>query len=408
MLSVLADLRARRTDQFVVFGNGVGPRSPVLAGASWDLKPLSAPTRRRRLARFVDQLVVTRLRPGRRELVHAAYRRLSRTAGVPAVDAPLQRPEIRDWLARCGVDLMVYPAPIPLAFEAETPYVMAVHDLQHRIHPEFPEVSAGHEFAHREYTFRNGIRNALMVVVDSDIGKEDVLTYYGELISPERVAVLPFLPATPSSTTDQDRQRVKHSYDLPDRFLFYPAQFWPHKNHIKIIEALATLRRSDGIDAHLVLVGSASGGLRKENYARFMSTARELDVEHCIHHLGYVPAGDMASLYASAEALVMPTFFGPTNIPILEAWGLDCPVITSDIRGVREQAGDAALLADPTSAEQLADAIRSIWLDKDLRNDLIERGRRRLRLNTRDDYAERLTTILDTAKLLASGQSPTR
>ena len=82
-----------------------------------------------------------------------------------------------------------------------------------------------------------------------------------------------------------------------------------------------------------------------------MNTARELKVDRQIRHLGYVPANDMAALYANAEALVMPTFFGPTNIPILEAWGLGCPVITSDIRALREQAGDAALLADPNSAD---------------------------------------------------------
>ena len=303
---------------------------------------------------------------------------------------------------------MIYPAPTTLAFEAETPYVMAVHDLQHRIHPEFPEVSAGDEYAWREYTFRNAIRNALIIVVDSEIGKADVLTYYGDLIAPERIAILPFLPATAAKTTAKDRDRVKRTYDLPGRYLFYPAQLWPHKNHIKIIEALALLRDADGIEADLVLVGSATGEIRKEQYARLTATANALGIAHCLHHLGYVPAADMPALYAAAEALVMPTFFGPTNIPILEAWGLGCPVITSDIRGVREQAGDAALLADPNSAEELAEAIRGIWLDGNLRSDLIERGRRRLNLNTRDDYAGRLAAILDAAKLLATEQRAAR
>jgi glycosyltransferase involved in cell wall biosynthesis len=94
---------------------------------------------------------------------------------------------------------------------------------------------------------------------------------------------------------------------------------------------------------------------------------------------------------------VMPTFFGPTNIPILEAWGLDCPVVTSDLRGLREQAGDAALLADPRSVEAIADAIQRIWLDGELREELARRGRARLGLYTREDYARRLNEILDLA-----------
>jgi glycosyltransferase involved in cell wall biosynthesis len=96
----------------------------------------------------------------------------------------------------------------------------------------------------------------------------------------------------------------------------------------------------------------------------------------------------------------MPTFFGPTNIPILEAWALDCPVITSDIRGVREQAGDAALLVDPTSPEALADAIRRVWQEDDTRAGLVRRGRARLGLYTREDYAARLDAVLDRAASL--------
>jgi glycosyltransferase involved in cell wall biosynthesis len=61
---------------------------------------------------------------------------------------------------------------------------------------------------------------------------------------------------------------------------------------------------------------------------------------------------------------VMPTFFGPTNIPVLEAWAFGCPVLTSDIRGIREQVGDAALLADPTSVEAIADGIHQLWTDR--------------------------------------------
>ena len=106
----------------------------------------------------------------------------------------MANPVLGEWFARTGVELMLFPAPKAIAFEAGLPYIMAVHDLQHRLQPEFPEVSADGEWEAREYLFRNGVEHALAVLVDSEVGREDVLNCYGELVSPERVKVLPFLP----------------------------------------------------------------------------------------------------------------------------------------------------------------------------------------------------------------------
>jgi glycosyltransferase involved in cell wall biosynthesis len=280
-----------------------------------------------------------------------------------------------------------------------------VHDLMHRRHPEFPEFG-GDELAHREYLFRNGIAEALVVLVDSEAGKEDVLEFYGDLIASDRIAILPFLPAAPRAVKLEDRARVRRAYRLPERYLFYPAQFWPHKNHRLLVEALAELERSDGIEADLVLVGSKLGEVRERNYADLLARAQALGVESRIHHLGYVPAEDMSALYAEAVALVMPTFFGPTNIPVVEAWALDCPVITSDIRGVREHAGDAALLADPDSVAAIAAAIRRVWLDEELRTELVRLGRERIASYTRDDFARRLDAVLDQAAGLVRAREP--
>ena len=122
-----------------------------------------------------------------------------------------------------------------------------------------------------------------------------------------------------------------------------------------------------------------------------------------VHFHGYVPAEDLPALYAEAVALVMPTLFGPTNIPILEAWALDCPVITSDVRGVREQAGDAAILVDLASPEAIAEAIRRVWLEEETRAEFARPGRARLGLYTRDDFAARLSGVLDQAVSLVRG-----
>jgi glycosyltransferase involved in cell wall biosynthesis len=137
-----------------------------------------------------------------------------------------------------------------------------------------------------------------------------------------------------------------------------------------------------------------------------MSVAHEWGVAEQIRYLGYVPDEDMSAMYAGAAALVMPTFFGPTNIPVLEAWAFGCPVLTSDIRGIREQVGDAAVLADPRSVEAIAEGIERLWTDDGLRRRLVERGRQRLSAYTPEDYRRRLIDIVEEAKTRVRSEKP--
>lgn len=291
------------------------------------------------------------------------------------------------------VSLLIFPAPDRLAFELGIPSIMAIHDLQHRLQPDWPEFSR-REWHAREYVYRNAAQHALILLVDSEVGRDDVLNLYSEHgATSERVKVLPFLPS-PRLRMDSSPAEVSSTlqkFSLPDRFLLYPAQFWPHKNHLRLVEAISRVR-DRGI--HLVLCGSSSGSLRKATYRQVMQRTKELKVDQRISHLGYVSDEDLSALYASATALVFPTFFGPTNIPVIEAWNFGVPVLTSRIRGVTEQVGDAGLLVDPRSVEEMAAGMDRLWTDDNLRRSLVEAGNRRLALYTPEDHRERLGEIL--------------
>ena len=300
-----------------------------------------------------------------------------------------------------GFDWLLFTSPHPPPFERGLPYVAPVHDLQHRLQPEFPEVSADGEWDRREYQFRNLTRLAVLVIVDSEVGKEDVLNCYGEFgVTDDMVKVLPFLPANYLSVevSPAERARVRAKLALPERYFFYPAQFWPHKNHLRVVEALHIL--DGGAPVHMVFSGGHGHGgdhARAGNFRTVMQAVTRYGLEDRVHYLGFVPNQDLSAIYAESAGLVMPTFFGPTNIPILEAWGFGCPVITSDIRGVREQAGDAALLVDPRSSEAIAEAMRQLWEDAETRTRLTQRGRARLAEYTPDDFRRRLAEIIDEA-----------
>jgi len=378
-------------DEFLVLARDLGEaRRAGVAAAGHRLYPVSW---RGEIANRVRRL----LGPGH---VRALLRSLRREPHVIAdPDAVSLKPRLTGRFRRLGLDLVYYPTLDPLAFEVDVPAIVTIHDLQAVLQPEMPDFVG--QTTPWEYLLRNSVRRALLLVVDSEVGREDVLGAYGHLgLTADRVRILPYLPAPYLADEPPERAaaRVRDAYRLPERFVFYPAQFWPHKNHRRLIEAIALLRRRTGSEVALVLCGGHGGELRERTFAEFCARAAELGVADLVHYLGYVPDRDMAGLYRAAAALIFPTFFGPTNIPVVEAWSCGCPVLTSDIRGVREHAGDAAILADPASVDALAAALGRLWTEPGLRAHLIACGHARLAAYGADDFRRRLAGILDEAK----------
>lgn len=323
------------------------------------------------------------------------------------------RAELTQWYRNNSIDLMLYTTvepPLAPAFEVDIPFVVAIHDVQHRLQPETFEYLP--ELAEVEYFTRNCALRATLVLVDSEVGREDLLRlYYGDGLRPERIRVLPFCPPPYLVNIDLTaaRARTRRQYKLPTRYLFYPANFWPHKNHVRLIEALASLKSEHGLCIPLVLCGSSKDKYTAPTFNAMMGLAKTLGVRDQIHYLGVAPAEMMVGLYASATALVMPTFHGPTNLPVLEAWACSCPVLTSRIRGIQEQVSAAGLLVDPTSTKEIAEGIRQLWLDETLAGDLVHRGRRRLEQFSFPVFRDRLFAILDEAvKLVESGSVQAR
>lgn len=292
-------------------------------------------------------------------------------ASLPHIDAD---PLWRAFFTYHRIDLLIFANDDTLAPMSGTPFMCAIHDIQHRLQPEFPEVSAGGEWERREARVGSCVRGAVRLLADSEVGREDLVSEFG--VDPAKVSIIPFVPAPylGDRPTDDVVRAILDRHDVAGRYLFYPAAYWPHKNHARIVEALALLRAS-GQEISAVFTGSNRGTkIIADRFAEVSKLARTLGVADLIHYLGYVDDADMAALYAGATALIMPTFFGPTNIPVVEAWGLGCPVITSDIRGIREQTGEAALLADPRSSESIAAAIDRLLTDDVLAQQLVAAG----------------------------------
>ncbi|HEY5483853.1 MAG TPA: glycosyltransferase family 1 protein [Propionibacteriaceae bacterium] len=311
-------------------------------------------------------------------------------------------------LSRNGIELMLFSASSTLAFQTGVPYIMTIHDLQHRIHPEFPEVSANGQWKAREFLYANGVRFAEAILVDSEVGREDVLEFYGHLTSPDRVRILPFVPPPYLvRPTANEVSATLRSLRVPGCYLLFPAQFWPHKNHRRVVEAVAALHR-EGLDVTVLMTGSASGHLRTRVLSEVRGIVAHEGIGNLVQILGYVDDTAMAALYAGASGVLLPTFFGPTNIPVIEAWAVGVPVLTSDIRGIREQCGDAAILVDPLSTEAITEGIRQLWTDDALRERLVVAGTERVRDNDPAAFRDELASILRDVEQTVRTREPQR
>jgi glycosyltransferase involved in cell wall biosynthesis len=229
-------------------------------------------------------------------------------------------------------------------------YITTVFDLCHRDTPEFPEVRIFGQFQGRELHCKNNLAKALLVITESENLSTLVSQRYG--IDRTRCLAMPTSPA-PFLQDDFsiDKCLVLKKYDLDEGYFFYPAQFWSHKNHVRILEALVLLREA-GSHLRVVFAGSDKG-----NQGHIEDLVGRYSLNDQVKFLGFVPAEHMRGLYEGCTAVVMPTYFGPTNLPPLEAWMIGKPLIYS--AHLKEQAGDAALYANPDSATELAEAMKA-------------------------------------------------
>lgn len=288
-------------------------------------------------------------------------------------------------LRRIKCNIWVFPAQDELTWQVEGPVIATIHDLMHRYERSFPESGSWWRYLLREHRFRNLANQSAAVLVDSNLGKCHVIDSYAAQV--ERVHSLPYI-APNYITSSVERPDFDLFYDLPEKFFFYPAQFWRHKNHWRLVNAIAAAKHTCP-DMAIVF----AGGLKHEYYnIKFNIT--NIGLEDSVRFVGYVPDDDIGGFYKRARGLVMPTFFGPTNIPPLEAMALGCPVLVSRIYAMMQQCGDAALYFDPNSISEMRDQMIRLWTDDLLHCTLAARGLIRTEAWGRVQFGSRLSEII--------------
>jgi glycosyltransferase involved in cell wall biosynthesis len=319
--------------------------------------------------------------------------------GLPIVRLPGTLRVALDWLRGRRlfdeVDTVIAPVYSMKLLASRRPFAFTLHDLQEKHLPENFGLATR---LWRELTNRILTRRAARIVCESNFVKGDIVRFFG--VPAERIAVIPAPPVTSlrdSRLDDANLDAVRAKFKLPQRYVFYPAQFWPHKNHRRLVEAFARVATAHP-DCALVLTGK-----QRDEFGRVFERVRELGLTSRVLHIGYVETSELGALYRCATVAAIPTLFESISIPVYEAFSIGTAVCASNVVALPEQVGDAGLLFDPLSVQDIAEKICTLLASTSLRGQLVERGLRRVASITHDGYALHLAELVDS---LAGGTEP--
>jgi glycosyltransferase involved in cell wall biosynthesis len=271
------------------------------------------------------------------------YRASTGTAGrVAAMSLALLAPgRLRRALRTGSPDAIHFPLSVMIPPVERPPAAVTLHDLQHELYPRFFSRA---ELAYRRLVYGRTVAASRIVLAISEHARQTLLERYG--LDPGRVVAIPL---------GVDHARLTPGEAAREPFLLYPANAWPHKNHARLYEAFALVRR-ERPELRLVLTGSGHGG-------------RPLPAG--VESRGRVSDDELLTLYRTASALVFPSLYEGFGLPPLEAMACGCPVAVSNATSLPEVCGDAAEYFDPASPEDMAGAIRAVL---DAPGRYVERG----------------------------------
>ena len=271
-------------------------------------------------------------------------------------------------------------------FYLNKPFVFTLHDMQERYYPEFFSKIV---LLKRWLNNRALSKSAFKIICESNFVKNDIVKYTG--VDEQKIKIIQSPPPEEFlnyTFSKEQIQVVKEKYKLPEKYIFYPAQCWFHKNHIKLIEAFEIVSKQNP-DIELILTGS-----QQNNYKNLMKRIVELNLQDRVRHLGYIDYADLPYFYKMSQFLVMPTLFESVSIPIYEAFSLEVAVCCSNVVALPEQVGDAGLIFDPHDIEDMAEKMLLYLNNEDLLSEKAKLGFLKVREFNHSMYKERLIEVL--------------
>lgn len=245
--------------------------------------------------------------------------------------------------------------------------VISIYDLTFVRYPEYVD-SVVQQYAMR---LTKCLRWSDAVVTISESSKQDIIDHLN--FPAEKIFVTPLASRYHSKfLTNLDlNQEIKNTnFDFSKPYLLFVSTIEPRKNITAIIKAFNWLKQNNKIEHRLVLIGKKGW-----KYSPVFVGIENSPWKQEIYHLNYLSDDSVALFYSKADVFVYPSHYEGFGLPVLEAMTLGAPVVASNTSSIPEVAGDAAILIDPNDFMQLAEAILQVISDRQLRQDLIIKGK---------------------------------
>lgn len=278
---------------------------------------------------------------------------------------------IQDIAVREDADIIHFPYNWSFPFNKKVPSILTVHDV---IPFTFREAMVWYR---NVFLYKPGIRTACrlntLVATVSEFSKSDIVEKVG--LSADKIRVIPNGLREPSPPDEDLDQEIEQRYGLEYGFILNVGGIHERKNVNGLIRAFAKLVKEEKYPGKLVITGSVSGAPYQEKMKRIIDeTLVDTGMQAKVVFTGFIPDTELDSLLRRASMLVYPSFYEGFGIPILEAMRVRTPVITSNLTGMPEVAGDAAILINPHDADQIRVQMSRLLQDQNLREELANNG----------------------------------
>lgn len=289
------------------------------------------------------------------------------------------------FLEKLNVDLVYFTSPSQYSLYLEnTKFIISVPDVDHLIYLEFPEFVNNSEFFRRDEILRKSLPRAQAILTNAEIIKKKISKFYS--VEENRIYIISLRPCRSVEEfkkIDKDYMlEIEKKFNLPKKYLFYPAMYLPHKNHKSLVDALKILKFDYNLDINIVCTGSDVG---------YLSEIKEYSIKNKVNNniffLDFVDNKALPYLYLNSIALIFPVLAGPTFTPPWEAFKMGVPVIFSNLLGVKNVYKDAVYYIDPLDSYSIANSVKILLDNNSVRENLITRGREILEeLNDKNEY----------------------
>jgi len=269
---------------------------------------------------------------------------------------------LKQLIIKNKIDVWFSPLLILDPLDCPVPSVFTIPDMQHEYFPNFFDKSV---LQWRKTYFQLSADRADMILTLSNNSRNDIIHFLD--VSPEKVKTV-YL-GSPNWISENKKANTKKltSKFIKSDYLFYPANTWPHKNHMRLLEAFNRIKYKNNINLLF-------SGYPHQADQKIRDFIIKNNLSNRIHFLGYIENEQMSYIYQNAFGLIFPSLFEGFGIPIVEAFKSGCPVLCANNSSIPEIGGDAVLYFDGLSVSEISNSILKFISEPNLRSKLIEKG----------------------------------